>query len=110
MNMPNPNAPPLKLFSVVIPARDEAESLPATIEHLHLELSLNKIPHEIVAVDDGSRDRTWEVLQQLKTKIPELRPRHDAWLAELRRRRGGHHDGRRIRRRARRGALLEIAE
>ena len=71
---PNPAAPPLELFSVVIPARNEEESLPATIEHLHLELNLNHIPHEIVVVDDGSTDRTWEVLQQLKTKIPELRP------------------------------------
>jgi dolichol-phosphate mannosyltransferase len=71
---PNPSAPPLKLFSVVIPARDEEESLPATIEHLHLEFSLNNVPHEIVVVDDGSTDKTWEVLQKLKTKIPALRP------------------------------------
>jgi dolichol-phosphate mannosyltransferase len=66
--------PALQLFSVVIPARDEEESLPATIQHLSLEFRLNKIPHEIVVVDDGSKDRTWEVLQQLKTVIPELRP------------------------------------
>ena len=42
------SGPPLTLFSVVIPARDEAESLPATLEHLHLEFNLNQIPHEIV--------------------------------------------------------------
>jgi dolichol-phosphate mannosyltransferase len=71
---PNPSAPPLKLFSVVIPARDENEALPATIEHLHLEFSLNQIPHEIVVVDDGSQDDTWEVLQKLQAKIPTLRP------------------------------------
>ena len=71
---PNPSAPPLKLFSVVIPARNEEESLPATLEHLRLEFSLNHVPHEIVVVDDGSTDKTWEVLQQLKTKIPELQP------------------------------------
>ena len=71
---PNPSASPLKLFSVVIPARDEAESLPATLEHLYLELSLNSVPHEIVVVDDGSQDRTWDVLQQLQKKITTLRP------------------------------------
>jgi len=71
---PVQSAAPLKLFSVIVPARDEAESLPAMIEHLHLEFNLNQVPHEIVAVDDGSSDRTWEVLTQLKAKIPVLRP------------------------------------
>ena len=71
---PNPNAPPLKLLSIVIPARDEAEALPATVQHLHLEMNLNKIPHEILVVDDGSKDATWEVLQTLAKKIPALYP------------------------------------
>jgi dolichol-phosphate mannosyltransferase len=73
-NQPNPSAPPLKLCSVIIPARDEEESLPAAVEHLHLEFSLNNVPHEIVVVDDGSEDKTWEVLHQLQAKIPTLRP------------------------------------
>jgi dolichol-phosphate mannosyltransferase len=71
---PNPNAPPLKLLSIVIPARDEEEALPATVEHLHLELNLNHVPHEIVVVDDGSKDKTWEVLQNLRKKVPNLYP------------------------------------
>jgi len=71
---PNPNAPPLKLFSVVIPARDEADSLPATVEHLHLELELGRVPHEIVVVDDGSEDGTWELLRRLHEKIPVVSP------------------------------------
>ena len=71
---PNASAAPLKLFSVVIPARDEEGALPATIEHLHLEFNLSQVPHEIVVVDDGSRDQTWAVLQRLQAKIPALRP------------------------------------
>jgi dolichol-phosphate mannosyltransferase len=118
---PPANAEPLKLFSAVIPARDEEESLPSTIEHLHLEFSLSRVPHEIVVVDDGSQDRTWEVLQQLKANVPGLRPIQNtgehgfgrAVVIGLRHSQGGRrgdHDGRRIRRRARRSVLLEIAE
>lgn len=75
---PNSGALPLKLLSVVIPARDEQESLPATLEHLHVELSLNQVPHEIVVVDDGSKDGTWQLLQKLQAKIPTLRPLQNA--------------------------------
>jgi dolichol-phosphate mannosyltransferase len=66
--------PPLTLLSVVIPARDEAGCIQRTVEHLHLELRRNEIPHEIVVVDDGSKDRTWEILEALRQQIPEVKP------------------------------------
>jgi dolichol-phosphate mannosyltransferase len=47
----------------VIPARDEEGCIASTIEHVHLELSLHGVPHEIVVVDDGSTDSTWQILQ-----------------------------------------------
>jgi dolichol-phosphate mannosyltransferase len=65
---------PLGLLSVVIPARDEEGCIASTVEHLHLELKLRCVPHEIVVVDDGSRDRTWEILEQTQSKIAELHP------------------------------------
>jgi dolichol-phosphate mannosyltransferase len=69
---------PLKLLSVVIPARDEAGSIASTIEHLHAELDSNQIAHEIVVVDDCSTDQTWPALQQIASTQPALRPiRHD---------------------------------
>jgi dolichol-phosphate mannosyltransferase len=72
------NAPaarePLELLSVVIPARNEAGCIASTVKHLHLELSLNAVPHEIVVVDDGSTDETWEILGSMTANVPVLRP------------------------------------
>jgi dolichol-phosphate mannosyltransferase len=67
-------APPLSLLSVVIPARDEEGCIRSTVERLHLELAIHGVPHEIVVVDDGSQDSTWQVLTDLCTRIPELHP------------------------------------
>ncbi|MEM6469320.1 MAG: glycosyltransferase family 2 protein [Planctomycetota bacterium] len=64
----------LTLLSVVIPARDEEGCIESTVRHLNLELRLQSIPHEIVVVDDGSSDRTWEILEKISQDIGELHP------------------------------------
>ncbi len=64
----------LRLLTVVIPALDEEGCIASTVEHLHLELRLAGIPHEIVVVDDGSSDATWQILLDLTERIPELKP------------------------------------
>lgn len=69
---PNPDAPALSLLSIVIPARDEEGCIVSTVKHLNLELNLRSVPHEIVVVDDGSSDSTWEKLEALKKDIHEL--------------------------------------
>lgn len=63
-----------ELFSIVIPARDEADCITAMLRSVHQALSERKIRHEIIVVDDGSRDGTWEILQGLCAEITELRP------------------------------------
>src|SRR5438093_11749131 len=64
----------LRKLSVVIPARNEQDCIASTVEHLHLELRLNAIDHEIIVVDDGSTDNTWRVLGTTSTSVTTLRP------------------------------------
>lgn len=71
---PKPTGDKLSLLSIVIPARDEGGNVESTVEHLHLELELQNVPHEIVVVDDGSSDDTWVKLSRMMEKLPELRP------------------------------------
>lgn len=66
--------PRLALLSVIIPARDEEGCIASTVEHLHVELKLRGVPHEIIVVDDGSSDKTWEILQAVQQHLPELHP------------------------------------
>jgi len=74
MSEPSASQKTLQLLSIVIPARDEEGCIELTVSHLHLELEHHGIAHEIVVVDDGSSDRTWEILTGLKEKIPQLKP------------------------------------
>jgi dolichol-phosphate mannosyltransferase len=68
------HAGPLRLLSIVIPARDEEGCIASTVEHLFVELRLHNVPHEIVVVDDGSRDGTWQKLLEARERIPTLNP------------------------------------
>jgi dolichol-phosphate mannosyltransferase len=70
----NPDRPALQRLSVIIPARDEEGCIESTVRHLHLELELHRVPHEIVVVDDGSVDTTWDILQRLHREIAAVVP------------------------------------
>ena len=73
MSTASPVKPDLKLLSVVIPACDEEGCIASTVEHLHLELRLNQIEHEIIVVDDGSTDQTAAIIAALGERIPGAR-------------------------------------
>ena len=71
---PRVQSPPLSRLSVVIPARDEEGCIASTVEKLYVELRLHNIPHEVVVVDDGSTDNTWNILLETRERVPTLHP------------------------------------
>ena len=58
------------MLSVILPACNEEEMLPRT--HEVLTEILRDIPHELIFVDDGSRDRTWEAIRLASEKDPAV--------------------------------------
>jgi len=60
-------------LSVVIPAHNEEGSLAETVRSISQELLKERIEHEIIVVNDHSRDNTAVVLGQLITEIPSLK-------------------------------------
>lgn len=60
-------------ISVVVPAYNEAESLPALLEEIASALATVGEAWEIVVVDDGSTDETREVLAALRPHLANLR-------------------------------------
>ncbi len=62
----------MKDISVVVPAKDEARSLPQLVQQLHRILSKLKRSHEIIIIDDGSVDETHEIALTLKKKYPYI--------------------------------------
>jgi dolichol-phosphate mannosyltransferase len=59
-------------LSIVIPLCDEAENVEALCEELQSCLA-GELAHEIVFVDDGSSDGTFEVLARMRAGIPGMR-------------------------------------
>jgi len=59
-------------LSVVIPAYNEQDSLPETLEKLYSTLAKHNIPHEIWVTNDNSKDNTLNVLESLSKEIPTL--------------------------------------
>jgi len=61
------------VLSIVIPAYNEEGSVKQTVETLYEVLMQARIPHEIIVVNDNSRDNTLAVLHSLAKVVPTLR-------------------------------------
>lgn len=55
-------------LSIVIPLFNEEESLPELHDWIVRVMHANKFSYEIIFVDDGSKDRSWNVIQDLQKK------------------------------------------
>src|SRR5262245_59909351 len=60
-------------LSVVLPAYDEADSLAALLANLFRVLDGMSCRFEVLVVNDGSKDRSIEVLRAVAARRPELR-------------------------------------
>ncbi len=61
------------LYSILIPAYNEAENIIPTLEGLAAALRGEEIPFELLVVNDNSKDNTAEVLAAHQQGLPELR-------------------------------------
>lgn len=61
------------VLSVVLPARNEALNLPEMLARIHAVLMPDNVAYEVIAIDDGSTDNSWAVMQDLRTRYPTLR-------------------------------------
>lgn len=59
-------------LSIVVPAFQEADGLAAGLQAIRAAAQDTGLPFEIVVVDDGSRDGTWEVLSRVQQDVPEV--------------------------------------
>ncbi len=57
-------------LSIVIPLIDEAESLPELTAWIEKVMNENNYTYEVIYVDDGSSDNSWEIIEQLRAKNP----------------------------------------
>ena len=60
-------------ISIVIPLLNEEESLAELYQWLTKVLTLNRFSYEIIFVDDGSTDGSWQVIMQLAEKDAQVR-------------------------------------
>lgn len=62
-----------KLLSLVVPAFNEEEAMEQSFERTCRAMSSIGYPFEIIYIDDGSRDRTWEIISRLAREHEEVK-------------------------------------
>jgi glycosyltransferase involved in cell wall biosynthesis len=60
-------------ISIVVPLYNEEESLPELMAWIDRVMKANNFSYEVIMVDDGSKDKSWSVIEQLSGTYPTLR-------------------------------------
>lgn len=60
-------------ISVVVPLFNEEESLPHLAEWIEKVMKENQFSYEILMIDDGSKDDSWKVIEELSEKNPNIK-------------------------------------
>ncbi len=59
-------------LSIIVPLLNEAESIPELYSWIKRVMTENGISYEVIFVDDGSTDSSWEIIEGLRDKEPEI--------------------------------------
>ena len=66
-------------MSIVIPAHNEETRLPGTLEQVFRFLAQQDFPAEVIVVENGSNDRTYEIAREFTERHPALRVIQNDW-------------------------------
>ena len=64
-------------LSIVIPAHNEEQRLPPSLEKIQAFLQTQAYQAEVLVVENGSQDRTLQIAQEFAKRMPELRVLHE---------------------------------
>jgi polyisoprenyl-phosphate glycosyltransferase len=61
------------ILSVLIPLHNEGDQIAQNLSLIHAEALKTGLPMEMIVIDDGSTDNTWQVLESLVKQMPALK-------------------------------------
>lgn len=60
-------------ISIVIPFYNEEESLPELVQWIDKVCTTNSFSYEVMMIDDGSKDKSWTIVEELQQKYPAVK-------------------------------------
>ncbi len=61
------------ILSVLVPVHNESEQIVQNLSLIHAQALKTALPIEMIIIDDGSTDGTWQVLEKLAEQLPGVK-------------------------------------